>query len=59
MKKLRYVKVMREKNNLFQRKCFSNFTEIVNFVFCDKEYFKFDEDMRLSFNMPLYTVCIQ
>lgn len=32
---------------------------MVNFVFCGEEYCKFDEDMRLSFNVPLYTVPIQ
>lgn len=60
MKKLRYIKMMRDKKSpLVQRNCFSNVTEMVNFVFCGKEYCKFDEDMRLSFNVPLYTVPIQ
>jgi len=31
MKKLRYIKMITDKNYVFQRNCFSNFTEIVKF----------------------------
>lgn len=33
-----------------------NFTEIVKFVSCGKEYCKFGKDTRQSFNAPLYAV---